>query len=52
MTYNKNRMVLFVRVLILRDGKKLYVSFFCLQRGAVWKEDTKIFNLHSFFLPR
>ena len=31
MTYNKNRMVLFVRVLILRDGKKLYVSFFLLE---------------------
>lgn len=28
MMYNKNRMALFVRVLILRDGEKLYVSFF------------------------
>ena len=28
MMYNKNRMVLFVRVLILRDGEKLHVNFF------------------------
>ena len=30
----------------------LHSFFLPLQRGAVWKEDTKIFNLHSFFLHR
>ena len=32
----------------------IYIPFFCLYRGGQSgrKEDTKIFNLHSFFLPR
>ena len=32
----------------------IYIPFFCLYRGGQSgrKEDTKIFNLHSFLLPR